>query len=123
MKNKLSKKKITEIKNYFLKEREKILSLFIANKSGFIENIGGDEGDAAQANIINSLQDILSKREYFKYKKINEALKKIDTSADFGLCEECGDLIAEKRLLAIPGCVCCLPCAEIEEKGNKINNL
>jgi len=121
-KNKISKRKISEIKKYFIKEKEKITSAFLSNDNGFIENVGGDEGDAAQANIINYIQETLSKRDLARLKKINYALEKIEKS-DFGLCEECSELISEKRLLAIPGCNYCLPCAEIEEKINKINYL
>lgn len=123
MKNKLSSKKINQIKEYFLNQKKILISsLSLNNNSNFIENYG-DEGDLAQANIINFLQAKLSERELFKLKKINNALHKIENSQNFGVCEECEEIISEKRIMALPGCSYCISCAEIEEKNNKINNL
>jgi phage/conjugal plasmid C-4 type zinc finger TraR family protein len=31
-------------------------------------------------------------------------------------CENCGDIIPEKRRRALPGCRTCLPCQEVIEK-------
>jgi DnaK suppressor protein len=43
--------------------------------------------------------------------KIDNALKKI-ADGSFGNCEECGEEIAEKRLLINPGFITCIGCAE-----------
>lgn len=122
MSNKFSKKKLSEIKKIFLDEKEKLIASCSKSSANFVENLGGDEVDAVQANIINDIQERLSHRDFLRLRKIKEALSKID-SGKFGLCEECEEPISEKRLLIIPGCAQCISCAEAEEKYNKINGL
>lgn len=48
-------------------------------------------------------------------KDINEALQRLDEGT-YGVCEECGTEIAEKRLQAIPFALYCLECQEQKEK-------
>jgi DnaK suppressor protein len=45
-------------------------------------------------------------------KDINAALKAIDNDA-YGLCELCGEHIADRRLLAMPGARFCIECQEM----------
>ena len=50
--------------------------------------------------------------------KINEALDKIDKGS-YGICEECGEDISEKRLKARPVARMCISCKEDQEKQEK----
>jgi DnaK suppressor protein len=47
---------------------------------------------------------------------VEQALERIRTRR-FGTCEECGGVIAKKRLEAIPFAAMCIRCAEKMESG------
>jgi RNA polymerase-binding transcription factor len=47
---------------------------------------------------------------------IDDALGRID-EATYGLCLNCGQLMTEKRLNAVPWAPYCLDCQELSEKG------
>jgi DnaK suppressor protein len=71
----------------------------------------GDDIDAVQANIIALADAKIASRNKDKIIQIDNALKKI-VDGKFGTCEECGEEIAEKRLLINPGFITCISCAE-----------
>ena len=48
---------------------------------------------------------------------IEQALQRI-RSKKFGMCEECGGVIAKKRLEALPYAATCIRCAEKLENGS-----
>ncbi|MFW6324988.1 MAG: TraR/DksA family transcriptional regulator, partial [Desulfovibrionales bacterium] len=43
--------------------------------------------------------------------RLEQAVKRLDEE-DFGICVECGEPIAVKRLLALPETTLCIECAE-----------
>lgn len=47
--------------------------------------------------------------------QISAALSRID-SGTFGFCEDCGDSISERRLLAFPQAEKCIDCASLDEE-------
>jgi DnaK suppressor protein len=51
--------------------------------------------------------------------KIESTLKKIEDGV-FGICEECGRPISEKRLMARPIARLCIQCKEKEEMAEMI---
>lgn len=105
---------LDKIKKVLLSEREELL-----NKNYSVEiDIDGDETDEIQGNILASVNQQLSSRDSHKLARIQNALKKIDDKT-FGLCEECGEDIAEKRLEANPHFATCISCAEQQEIENK----
>lgn len=74
-----------------------------------------DEADLA-ANIIN--QEItfsMKQRELDKLKAIDAALHRIQEGT-FGQCEDCGDVIPEKRLQNQPWATLCVTHAEEKER-------
>jgi len=75
----------------------------------------GDEADEIQANFLIELNSQLSNRAVEKINKINNALDKIKKNK-YGICESCGEEIAEKRLMFNPYFTKCILCAEEEEK-------
>lgn len=48
-------------------------------------------------------------------KNIDEALGRVEEGS-YGICDECGGKIGEKRLKAIPFGLCCLECQEEKER-------
>jgi DnaK suppressor protein len=69
--------------------------------------------DALQAQAMH--QEAARRREE-QLCEIEITLAKID-SGDYGYCEECGDEIAEKRLLIKPTAVYCIACSNRMEQS------
>lgn len=81
----------------------------------------GDETDEIQGNMIMELANRLSSRNNFRITRIDDALQRIENKT-YGLCEDCGENIPEKRLTANPHFLTCVGCAEdreLEEKQRK----
>jgi len=64
----------------------------------------------------------LKDRERKLIKKIDEALKRIETG-DFGICEACGEEIGVERLKVRPEATLCIACKEEQEKREKLQEL
>jgi DnaK suppressor protein len=92
------------------------------------ENSGSLRDESEEATIDNHLADTatltldreidytLEENSEHVLKEIERALAKID-SGSFGMCETCGNPIAEERLLAIPYATQCIDCKRREERG------
>ena len=115
---KLTKNKIKEFKNLFLERQKTILDANASRGSEIIDVEGGDEIDLVQGALLKSMADKLSSRDKTNLLNIKEALQRIEDGT-FGVCENCEEPIAEKRLIAIPDCKTCINCAEQEEKRLK----
>ena len=82
-----------------------------------IENRHGDDVDVAESAYEQEMAYLFKSRGQDELKIINEALKKIETGK-YGICGECGDKIAKKRLAAMPYSIFCVECQEeMEQKG------
>ncbi|MBN1114176.1 MAG: TraR/DksA family transcriptional regulator [Oligoflexia bacterium] len=57
-----------------------------------------------------------------KYREVMEALAKLD-AGEYGLCEECGVEITQKRLEAYPTSRLCVSCQEELEREMKTKNI
>jgi DnaK suppressor protein len=113
---KMSNKALHEFKTFFLTRKEQILNQ-LSNMDTNLD-VEGDEVDFIQGAILNSINNKLSDRDLLMLKKIDIALEKIDDGS-FGVCDECGEPIAKKRLEARPEAATCIICAERLEKLNK----
>lgn len=106
-----------------LEEQRQEITTKINNSNHIDIDIDGDETDEIQAKILALATAKLAIRDREKLVKINNALKKI-SDGTFGSCEECGEEIAEKRLLFNPGFITCIGCAEhlelISKRGGVI---
>lgn len=78
-------------------------------------NIGRDSIDESMEEEIFSTELRLRDREKFLLNKINGALERIDAGT-IDECEECGEKIAFRRLLARPVTTLCIDCKEEKEK-------
>ena len=78
----------------------------------------GDEADLASAHI--SQTQALNQRDKLmaKIKEIDEALARMENGT-YGICEETGENIEEKRLVAIPWTRLSLEGAEVREREQK----
>jgi DnaK suppressor protein len=101
----------SEIKSKLIAERE---ALF--DKVSKVEEIDhdGDETDEIQANLISQISKHLGTRDVEKLAQINIVLSKI-ADLTYGICEDCGEPISEKRLLINACFQTCIGCAESRE--------
>ena len=88
------------------KELKKVLQL----------NEKGDEVDGLSAQREQSLNVRLDQRNILFLKKVEQAKQKI-LSGTYGECEDCGDNIAQSRLLARPTAGLCINCQEEKERS------
>jgi DnaK suppressor protein len=106
----MNKELLNKIKKSLLDEKEMILN---KNRSTEVD-IDGDETDEIQGKIIAIVNQQLTNRDNLKLIKIENALKRILDNT-YGICEECEDPIAEKRLEFNPHFTICIGCAEQAE--------
>lgn len=78
-----------------------------------------DEVDLASAEYEAAFEYRLRDREKYLLKKIDRALARI-TEGEYDECENCGNAISKKRLLARPETTLCIDCKEEQEKVEKM---
>ena len=79
----------------------------------------GDIYDLASSERDRELSLILGDRGREKLSEIDDALGRINDST-YGVCEECGEQIAEDRLRALPFTRVCVECQSRNEKEQRI---
>lgn len=80
-----------------------------------------EEYERASQIVDQTIVTNLLKRKTLYLKQIDNALQKIE-SGDYGYCEECGDDISEKRLLARLTALLCIACKSEQERREKEMN-
>src|SRR5437660_1272493 len=78
-------------------------------------NIGRDSIDESMEEELFSTEMRLHDREKFLLRKITEQLVRLDGD-EIDVCDECGETIAFKRLMARPVTTLCIDCKEISER-------
>ena len=108
------KEKLMEWKSSLEREAAKTLDLERSNQ--WLDS--GDFGDQASAETDHNITLRIREREKNLIAKIDKALEKIEENT-FGICEECGGKIGEKRLDARPVATLCIDCKTLQEKKEK----
>lgn len=72
----------------------------------------------ASLQLIQTMDVSMRDRRNEKLKEVEAAIQRIKEDS-YGECEECGERIAEKRLLAVPTARHCIECMEVEERRAK----
>lgn len=110
-----------EIKEMLLKEKEQLIQEILKNQEQVLaEHEIGDEIDSSVEEQERKLSMLLQDREREKLEQIEEAIHRIEND-NYGECEECGELIAKKRLMAVPFARLCINCQEEEERLKEEN--
>ena len=78
-------------------------------------NIGRDSIDESMEEEIFSTEMRLHDREKFLLGKINKQLARLDGD-EIDVCEDCGETISFRRLLARPVTTLCIDCKEQSER-------
>lgn len=122
----ISKKRKEVLEKILKKKREEILKE--AN-----DEIGGhfkeerrimvetalDDGDWSFADLAEDVDMALLERHKDTLNKIDEALRKLNEGT-YGICEDCGQEISEKRLNALPFVIYCIECQQKREELEEI---
>lgn len=114
-------KRLAKFKKALLLERERLLNNAASTKReglGVSSDDLADEADLASAELSQSITFNLRVKEKDALLLITEALNKIDSN-DFGLCEECGEEIPERRLELFPTAKYCIFHQEEKEHRSK----
>ena len=112
-----------EIKRLLLAEKAALLAE-IRDKSSKKNKTNSDIGDAIDSSVEEQdreLDLLLQDREQSRLKGIENALQRME-SDDFGYCDECGENISKKRLLAVPLTRMCINCQSNEERSRLSQN-
>jgi len=108
-------KKLLDAKARILQE----VSQKIKHESDSLKFEIGDIYDIASSERERELTLSLGDRDREKLSEIDEALERINDNT-YGMCEECGEPIAEDRLRALPFTRVCVECQSKNEKELKI---
>ena len=106
------KKEFEELKMKLLAEKK---TLLLDIKPPVDLDFSGDEVDAIQAKILLELNKQLALRSHNKIMQLDDALKKLEKDT-YGLCEDCEEEIAPKRLEFNPYFLTCVSCEEERER-------
>ena len=105
----MKKKLLKQFKQMFEDKKREILKR--SDTTALELDINGDDMDKIQGDVLGAIMEQLSRRSIKQLENIEKALNKIEDGT-FGECEECGEAISEKRLLAKPDADTCITCAE-----------
>jgi DnaK suppressor protein len=115
----MNKSFLKKIKDLLLAQQKELLKQ--ASDRETEVDTEGDETDEIQAHILMDLANQFNTRNSAKLSQIETALRRIEDKT-YGLCQDCGEPIHEKRLLSNPhfqSCVSCVEEREAEEKQRK----
>jgi DnaK suppressor protein len=109
------KRSLISKKENILKEAKEEIAKYISGDNKQLVDTANDDGDWAQVDISEdlSLQRLSTHRKLLH--NIDEALRKI-AERTYGICEECGEEISEKRLMVLPTATLCVDCQENKEQ-------
>lgn len=116
----MNKVKLKQYRNVLSEQ----LSLLLGHNSGTVDRLEddteshADPNDRATAESGRSFDLRLRDRDRKLILKIREALERIEHGS-FGVCEDCGQPIEEKRLKVRPVTSQCIECKEDEERRER----
>lgn len=113
----MNKTSLKKLKEHYESMRSEIIEALSKEDSDL--DLEGDEVDKIQGTTLHQMSEKLSIARKLNLAKIDEALAAI-SDGSINECEECGEPIGEKRLMAIPGVRLCIVCAEEAEQNSKI---
>jgi DnaK suppressor protein len=114
----LTEKETSTLREALLAERKRLLQsaqeglAFSMNRE---RNIGRDSIDESMEEELFSTELRLRDREKFLLGKVSGALERLDSNT-IDECEDCGEAIGYKRLLARPVTTLCIDCKEERER-------
>jgi len=109
-------------RNGILKEAKEEIAKYMSGDNRQLVDTAIDEGDWAVVDISEdlSLRRLDSHRQLLL--DIDECLRKIQEGT-YGICEECGEEISQKRLNVLPTATLCIDCKENKEKMEALEHV
>jgi DnaK suppressor protein len=106
---------LVEKRKEILKEIKNDTSRYIKGESKQLVDTALDDGDWSIVDLAEdiNLMHLSSHRDDLQ--KLDEAIRKLNEGT-YGICEDCGDEISEKRLNIMPYAIYCIDCKEKREK-------
>jgi DnaK suppressor protein len=104
-----------------VKEAKEEIAKYISGENRQLVDTALDDGDWA---VVDISEDINLRRLATHRKAlhdIDEALRKIEEGS-YGICEECGEAIGEKRLSVLPAATLCVVCQGNKERLEAVEN-
>lgn len=111
----MKKRELKLMKEKLIAEKAAILQQAIQEVD---VDMDGDETDEIQGKLLLQLTNQLNTRNILKLSQIETALQRIEDNT-YGLCIDCEEVIADKRLLSNPYFQTCIDCAEEREAEEK----
>ena len=108
-----------DIKQKLQEEKEQILAELRAQAVSSKDNSRKDVGDEVDSSVDEQERELsllLRDRDRDRLESIEEAIQRMQTG-DYGYCEECGDSIPKKRLMAMPLARMCVNCQQDQERA------
>ena len=109
-----------EIKQKLQEEKKQIL-MELQTQRAFNQDDSrkdvGDEVDSSVNEQARELSLLMRDRNRDRLEAIEEAIQRMQTG-DYGFCEECGDSIPKRRLIAMPLARMCVNCQQDQERAN-----
>jgi len=122
----LSKKRKDDLVKILSKKREEILKEAKKEIMGHFKGdrrieveTALDDGDWSVLDLAEDMDVAILERHKDSLNKIDESLRKLEEGT-YGICENCGQKITEKRLSALPFAIYCLDCQQKKEEIEKI---
>ncbi len=109
------KKLLLEKKAFILNEAKSEIAKYVSGENRQLVETAFDEGDLA---VIDISEDINLRRLSVHRRllvDIDDALRKIEDGT-YGICEECGEEISERRIAVLPTATFCVDCQEHRER-------
>ena len=108
-----------DIKQKLQEEKEQILAELRAHTASSKDDSHKDVGDEVDSSVDEQERELsllLRDRDRDRLESIEEAIQRMQTG-DYGYCEECGDSIPKKRLMAMPLARMCVNCQQDQERA------
>ncbi len=117
-----AEERLLEIRKSLIKRREAIIreakeeiAKYVSGEARQLVDTALDDGDWAVVDISEDLNLSRLTAQRKTLHDIDESLRKMDEGT-YGICEECGEEISEKRLSVLPSATLCLSCQENKEQ-------
>jgi len=119
--------RLRDLKSALLKRRDAIvkeakdeIAKYVSGENRQLVDTAVDEGDWAVVDISEDINLMRLDAHRKLMLDIDEALRKIQEGT-YGICEDCGEEISEKRLGVMPTATLCISCKENKEQMEAIS--
>ncbi len=102
-------------KEAIVREAKEEIAKYISGENRQLVDTAVDEGDWATVDISEDINLMRLDAHRKLLRDIDESLRKI-REGTYGICEECGEEISEKRLHVMPTATLCIACKENREQ-------